>query len=136
MPKKAKSTAHALAATPKHEIVSIKVKFELNAKNGLRRIVFGLEKNTEGDEITWKIDFDLFEREKKSEAYGDPLVSLEVEVDSKLNGKAEVAAKKGLTPGQAAHAMGPAAEDAKGTTTGEVDEEDAAETVQTTLKKK
>ena len=42
----------------------------------------------------------------------------------------------GLTPGQAAHALGPAADDAKGTTTGEVAEEDAQDTVQSTLKKK
>lgn len=138
MASRTKSAAKALAPAgeAKHVIVAIKVKFELNAKNGLRRIVFGLEKDTKGDEIDWKINFQLYERAKKSDAYGDPLVSLDVEVDSKLNSKAEGAARNGLTPGQAAHALGPAADDAKGTVAGEVDEDDAKETVQATLKKK
>jgi hypothetical protein len=134
MPSGAKSKVGAIVS--KRTIVALKVKFELNAKDGLRRIVFGLEKDTEGDVVIWKIHFDLHEREKKSEAYGDPLVSLDVEIDAKLNPKAEVAAQAGLTPGQAAHALGPAADDARATTTGEVDAEDAKETVQATLKKK
>ena len=55
-----------LGGESKRVIVAIKVKFELNAKNGLRRILFGLEKDTQGDEVQWKIDFALFEREKRS----------------------------------------------------------------------
>ena len=137
MPSGARSKIGAiLSKEPKRTIVALKVKFELNAKDGLRRIVFGLEKDTEGDVVIWKIHFDLHEREKKSEPYGDPLVSLDVEVDAKLNPKAEATAQAGLTPGQAAHALGPAADDARATTTGEVDAEDAKETVQATLKKK
>lgn len=120
----------------KRVVVGINVKFELNAKNGLRRVIFGLEKNTEGTDVNWKIEFQLLERAKKSDPYGDPLVKLEVEVDTKLNAKADATAQKGLTPMQAAHALGPAADDAKGTISGEVDPEDAKDTVQATLKKK
>jgi len=54
----------------------------------LRQIVFGLEKDTKGDEIDGKINFQLYERAKKADDYGDALVSLDVEVDSKLNSKA------------------------------------------------
>lgn len=133
---KAGTSALAPSGDAKRVIVAIRVKFELNAKNGLRRIQFGLEKDTEGDQITWKISFALFEREKKSEAYGDPMVNLDVQVDSTLNSKAEAAAKNGLTPPQAAHALGPAAEDAKAAQAGEIDEDEAKETVQATLKKK
>ena len=137
MPRASKTAAAlAPAGKPKHEIIGIKVKFELNAKNGLRRIIFGLEKNSAGDEVEWKINFKLFERAKKTEAYGDPIVSLDVEVDAKLNSKAESTATKGLTSGQAAHAMGPAASDAKAAMAGEIDEDEAKETVQDTLKKK
>jgi hypothetical protein len=123
--------AAVLAGKPKPQIVGIKVKFELNARNGLRRVIFGLEKTTDGDKIHWMINFELFEREKKSEAYGDALVDLDVEVDTNLNAKAEKVAQSGLTPTQAAHALGPAADDAK-----EAGEDDAKETVQATLSQK
>ena len=126
----------APATEPKRTIVGIKVKFELNSKNGLRRVIFGLEKNTQGDEILWKINFALFEREKKSDAYGDALVDMAVEVDTQLNKRAEDTAQKGLTPGQAAHALGPAAEDAKASAAGEIDQDEASDTVQATLRKK
>ena len=138
MAKGSNTTADALAPAggAKRVVVGIKVKFELNSKNGLRRVVFGLEKNTQGDDVQWKIDFELYERDKKTDPYGDPLVKLDVEVDTRLNSKAEDTAHNGLTPRQAAHALGPAADDAKGTITGEVDEDDAKDTVQATLKKK
>jgi hypothetical protein len=128
--------ALAPAGGAKRVVVGIKVKFELNSKNGLRRVIFGLEKDMEGDDIEWKIHFELFERDKKTDPYTDPLVSLDVEVDTRLHGKAEATAHDGLTPPQAAHALGPAADDTKGTITGEVDEDDAKDTVQATLKKK
>ena len=126
----------APATEPKRTIVGIKVKFELNSKNGLRRVIFGLEKNSQGDEILWKINFALFERDKKSDAYGDALVDMAVEVDTQLNKRAEDTAQRGLTPGQAAHALGPAAEDAKASAAGEIDQDEAGETVQATLRKK
>jgi hypothetical protein len=125
-----------LAGDPKRIVVGIKVKFELNAKSGLRRVIFGLEKDTQGDDIIWKINFELYERDKKSDPYGDALIDLDVEVDSKLNKKAEDTAHNGLTPGQAAHALGPAAEDAKAAANGELDQDEASDTVQATLRKK
>ena len=125
-----------LAKAPTHDIIGIKVKFTLESKNRLRRVVFGLEKDSEGDDVVWTIEFRLFEREKKADEFGDPLVTLEVEVDQQLNARDEVAAKTGLTPGQAAHAIGTAAEDAKAAQAGEIAPEEAAETVQATLKKK
>lgn len=124
------------AGDPKRIVVGIKVKFELNSKNGLRRVIFGLEKDTQGDDIIWKINFELFERTKKSDPYGDALINLDVEVDTQLNKKAEDTAHNGLTPGQAAHALGPAADDAKAAANGELEKDEASETVQATLKKK
>ncbi len=126
----------APATEPKRTIVGIKVKFELNSKNGLRRVIFGLEKNSQGDEILWNINFALFERGKRSDAYGDALVDMTVELDTELNKRAEDTAQKGLTPGQAAHALGPAAEDAKAAAAGEIDHDEASDTVQATLRKK
>lgn len=117
-------------------VIKLKVNFQLNTPNGLRRVIFGLEKDaTSGTVVQWTINFQLFERAKKSDPFGDPIVSLDVEVDKALNAKAEKAAK-GLTAGQSAHALGPAAEDAKAAEAGEIDEEDAQQTVQNTLKKK
>ena len=123
-------------ATSSSTIIKMKVHFELNTPNGLRKVIFGLEKDaTSGTTVTWTIEFQLFERSKKSDPFGDAIVTLNVEVDKTLNSKAEKAAK-GLTAGQSAHALGPAADDAKAAQQGEFDEEEAQETVQNTLKKK
>jgi len=120
----------------KATVIKLKINFQLNTPNGLRRVIFGLEKDaTSGNIVTWTINFQLFERAKKSDPFGDPIVSLDVEVDKALNAKAEKAAK-GLTAAQSAHALGPAADDAKAAQDGEIDEEDAQQTVQNTLKKK
>ena len=117
-------------------IIKLKVHFELNTPNGLRRVIFGLSKDaTSGTTVVWTIDFQLFERAKKTDPYGDAIVTLNVEVDKALNSKAEKASK-GLTAGQSAHALGPAADDAKAAEQGEIDEEEAQQTVQNTLKKK
>jgi hypothetical protein len=120
----------------KREVVAIKVKFELNARNGLRRVMFSLEKDTDGDAINWKIQFQLFERDNKTVAYVDPLVDLEIEVDTVLHNKAQTTADKGMTPGQSAHALGPAADDAKAAAAGELDPSEAKGTIQATLRKK
>ena len=121
-------------ATP--NIIKLKVNFELNTPNGLRRVIFGLSKDaSSGQTVIWTIDFQLFERAKKSDPYGDAIVTLNVEVDKALNSKAEKASK-GLTAGQSAHALGPAADDAKAAEDGEIDPEDAQQTIQNTLKKK
>ncbi|HET6974717.1 MAG TPA: hypothetical protein VFI24_00225 [Pyrinomonadaceae bacterium] len=120
----------------KANIIKLKVNFTLNTPNGLRRVIFGLEKDaTSGNVVVWTINFQLFERTKKTDPFGDAIVTLDVEVDKALNSKAEKAAQ-GLTPGQTAHALGPAAEDARAAQTGEIDEADANDTIQNTLKKK
>jgi hypothetical protein len=121
---------------PKSTIIKLKVNFELNTPNGLRRVIFGLEKDaTAGDVVVWTINFQLFERAKRTDTYTDPIVSLQVEVDKKLFPKAEQASQ-GLTPAQSAHALGPAADDAKAAADGEIDQADAEDTIQNTLKKK
>lgn len=120
----------------KANVIKLKVNFQLNTPNGLRRVIFGLEKDaTSGTVVVWTINFQLFERAKKSDPFGDPIVSLDVEVDKALNSKAEKAAQ-GLSAGQSAHALGPAADDAKAAEDGEIDPEDAQQTIQNTLKKK
>ncbi|CAM5783905.1 hypothetical protein [Rhizobacter fulvus] len=120
------------------EITHIKVDIVINTKNRKRRIVFGLEKTTETDSVEWMIHFKLYERDDPKVDYSDNdlLVSLDVEVDAALNAKAEKAATLGFTPAQSAHAEGPAATDALAAKNGEIDEADAAETIQKTLKKK
>jgi hypothetical protein len=121
-----------------HQITHIKVDILINAKNRKRRIVFGLEKTTAADAVAWMIHFKIYEREDVKVDYteNDLLVKLDVEVDAALNAKAEKAAKLGFTAAQSAHAEGPAAADAQAAAAGEMDEADAAETIQNTLKKK
>lgn len=128
-PSKAKSNK------PKSTIIKLKVNFELNTPNGLRKVIFGLEKDaTAGNIVKWSIDFQLFERSKKSDPWGDAIVTLNVDVDKKLFPKAE-AASQGLSASQSAHALGPAADDAAAAQAGEIDEEEAQDTVQNTLNK-
>jgi hypothetical protein len=116
-------------------IIKIKVHFVLNTPNGLRRVVFGLEKDTQGDVVSWKINFQLFERAKKADPFGDAIVDLDVEVDKELNAKAEKAAKQGLTQPQTSHALGTASETSKAAEQGTVPTSDAEKSVQATLKK-
>jgi hypothetical protein len=117
-------------------VVAIKVNFELITKDKLRRVKFGLEKATAGTQISWKINFDLFEREKKTDAFGDAIVHVDIEVDKELQSKAEKTALNGMTAGQQAHALGPAADDQKLAQGGEITQDDANRTTQATLKKK
>jgi hypothetical protein len=128
-PSKAKSNK------PKSQIIKLKVNFELNTPNGLRKVIFGLEKDaTAANLVKWSIDFQLFERSKKTDPWGDAIVTLNVDVDKKLFPKAE-AATQGLTAAQSAHALGPAADDAAAAEAGEIDREEAQDTVQNTLNK-
>lgn len=125
--------AKSLKVEPKREVVKVHVKFTLNTPDGLRRVGFDLEKNTDDDgTVLWKLAFQLFERDKKSDPFGDPIVDLLVEVDSKLNSKAQAMADEGMTTRQAAFAIGPAADTAKDP---DIDDEEKASTVQRTLKK-
>lgn len=120
---------------PKSTVIKLKVNFELNTPNGLRKVIFGLEKDaTAGNIVKWSIDFQLFERSKKTDPWGDAIVTLNVDVDKKLFPKAETAAQ-GLSANQSAHALGPAADDAAAAAAGEIDEGDAQDTVQNTLRK-
>jgi hypothetical protein len=126
-------TKKALTAAPQRQIVKIHVKFTLNTPDGLRRVTFELEKDTQDDgSIDWKITFQLFERDSKTAAFGDPIVDLEVEVDSKLNSKAETMADDGMSTNQAAFAIGPAADTAKDPAVSDTKKQT---TVQNTLKK-
>jgi hypothetical protein len=109
----------------------------------LRKVFFGLEKDTKADDVVWFIHFQLQERRVKTDAFTN-LVTLDVRLDEKaLHPAAEAAASRGLTAPQAAHAVGPAADDAKGTTIDDpddpgnplVDPVDAKTTVKGTLKK-
>ena len=115
-------------------VVAVKVNFELNTPDRLRRVVFGLEKDNAGDTLVWKIGFKLFERESPSEDFGDAVVDLDVEVDEALHPNAESAAQNGLSPAQTAHALGPASDDVKAAAAGEIGQDDANDTVQQTLK--
>ena len=127
------SAASNLTAA-KRIVIGIKVHFVLNTLDGLRRVIFGLEKNTQGTQIKWTINFQLFERAKKTDDFGDAIVDIDVEVDTDLNDKAEATAhQNSLTPPQSAHAVGPAADDAKAAKAGTIDQSDANDTIQDTL---
>src|SRR3982751_742755 len=98
----ASKVAPSAPVTVKTQVVKVHVKFTLNTPDGKRRVIFDLEKNTaDSGIVSWKINFQLFEREKKSDPFGDAIVQLEVQIDSKLNNKAQAMFDNGMTPPQA-----------------------------------
>lgn len=117
------------------DVIGIDVKFTLNTPDGLRRVTFELKKDTTGQVVKWTITFQLFERTKKTDPFGDAIVDLQIEVDTKLNNKAEQMANTGMTTRQSAFAIGPAADAAKDASQGAISQDKAKTTVQTTLKK-
>ncbi len=122
-------------------VIAVKVKFELFTPNGLRHVIFGLEKDTKpgaGTEqlVVWLIHFQLFERAQKTDPWGDPIVTLDVEVDKALQPKADATSKKkALSAGQTAQVLGPASDDAKDAKAGVIDQSEADQTIKNTLKK-
>jgi len=118
-----------LAAT--REVLGVHVKFTLNTPDGLRRVIFEL-KTLDGDKVNWTIVFQLFQRAKKTDPFGDALVDLLVEVDAALNDKADKTSQN-MTRAQQRHALGPAADTAKDAKEGNATEEEAKESVQDTL---
>jgi|SRR5215471_8773628 len=117
------------------DVIGIDVKFTLNTPDGLRRVTFELKKDTTGQVVKWTIRFQLFERAQKTDQFGDPIVDLQIEVDTKLNSNAEQMANTGMTSRQSAFAIGPAADACKDASQGVISQDKAKATVQTTLKK-
>jgi hypothetical protein len=114
--------------------IALKVSFTLNTPDGLRRIYFGLEEDTDGLKDNWTITFVLCERPDTTNPFGDPVVSLTVFVASTLHANAQGAALNGLTPAQTAHATGPAADAAKAVQAGAMPSPVGNKIIQDTLK--
>jgi hypothetical protein len=119
--------ADPAAATPaslirgpvRRVVVSMSVNFVVTTTDGLRQVAFGLEKNTKGTDIEWQIHFTLLERSRKTDSF-DTIVSLDVQVDTSLAPQAEAMAHNKPTPDQAAHILGPLADDSKLVQTGDL----------------
>jgi hypothetical protein len=122
-----------VAKQPKRVVVALAVNFELNTTNGLRRVIFGLAKNTTGTDIQWQIHFTLFERSKRTDLFGDPIVKLDVDVHTSLSSNAEALAHSKPTPEQAAEIVGPVSEDAKALKANQITKPEFDESAQTVL---
>jgi hypothetical protein len=122
-----------VAKQPKRTIVSIAVNFELNTTDGLRRVIFGLEKDTKGTEVEWQIHFSLFERAKRTDDFGDPIVKVDVDVKTSLSAGAEALAQSKPSPEQAGEIIGPVSEDAKAFKTREISRTEFGESAQSIL---
>ena len=126
--------AQSTAATPataasvaraKRVVVSLAVNFELNTSNGLRKVIFGLEKDTKPEGVVeWQIHFTLFERAKRTDPFGDAIVKLDVKVDIAEFHNAEALAHSKPSPEQAGEIVGPVAEDAKAVKSGDLEKAD------------
>ncbi len=94
-------------------IVGLRVRFELGARNGLRRVVFAMERNKKtSTTVEWVIEFQLWERRSRATAF-EQIANLRVELDMAQHTQAEAVAARGLSDAQAARAIGPAADDAQ-----------------------
>lgn len=117
-------------------VKSISVDLEVMTADRLKKIIFGLDKSTEEDEERWVIEFQLLQRERKTDDFGDPLVKLSIDVTRANNTLAEETAIKGLNSRQSAHLLGPGLTDAQRLHEGKITEKRAATTVQRTLPKR
>jgi hypothetical protein len=105
--------APAAAPAGGNAIPIIAADFTLITPDKKRKVQFGLSKELKGGDIIWTINFALFERDDITKPFDtDPMVRLDVTVDTTLNDKVE-AATKGLKPEQEAQATGPASDAVK-----------------------
>lgn len=117
-------------------VKSISVDLEVMTTDRLKKIIFGLDKSTEDEEVRWVIEFQFLQRERKSDPFGDPLVTLSIDVTRANTALAEETAIKGLNSRQSAHLLGPGLTDAQRLHEGTITEKRAAATVQRTLPKR
>jgi hypothetical protein len=115
---------------------SISVDLEVMTPDRLKKIVFGLDKSTDAEGVHWAIDFQFFQRDSKTAAFGDPLVKLVIDVKKSHHALAEETAVKGLNTRQTDHLLGPAAVAAQRLQEGKTTEDKVAATVERTLPKR
>ncbi len=96
----------------KTSIIGIAVRLELNSKDGLRQVIFTLSKDTLPNAVVkWKIGFQLFEKEQKTDPAFIKLIDLTVDVSTQNEAKAAALEQaKQLSAKAAAHALGTAAD--------------------------
>jgi hypothetical protein len=117
---------------------SISIDIEVQTTDRLRKVVFGLDKETaEGGDVKWTIAFSLFEREKKTDEFGEALVKFDAVLVKAANfAQAETVAKKGkMTAPQVEHVLGTASVTAKRFKDGKTTQEKAEAAVERTLSK-
>ena len=102
----------------------------------LKKIIFGLDKSIEDEEIQWVIEFQFLQRDNKTDPFGDPLVKLSIDVKKSNEQAAEETASKGLNNPQASHLLGPGLADTQRFRDGKIPEDKLAATVQRTLPKR
>jgi hypothetical protein len=115
---------------------SISVDLEVLTPDRLKKVVFGLDKSADTDGDHWTIDFQFFLRAKKTDPFGDALVTLSIEAKKANNAAAEETALKGLNAAQTEHLLGPAVAAAQRLSEGRATEDKVAATVERTLPKR
>ena len=115
--------------------VVLKVSFTLITPDGLRKIGFTLEKDSDGVNTTWTITFALYQKKNSTDTdFGDPVISLNVVVSPTLYPAAQNVSQNGLSEKQVGHATGPAADAAQALANGTGKHVVASTSIQNTLK--
>src|ERR1700751_6163631 len=66
------------------QIIAIRVQFELGTTDGLRKVGFCLEKDTQGTDVIWRISLRLSERSDPLAVF-TPVVPLKVQIDESFD---------------------------------------------------
>ena len=86
-----------MPAGVERKMLSVHVLVDVVSKDKLRKFSFGLDKTTEENDVEdWVIHFSLFERSRKDDVFGEPILHVDVDVKTKNFRKMEVTAAKGF----------------------------------------
>ena len=88
-------------ATTEKQLIHLKVTFTVITSDNLKKIVFGLTKDTKDGNETWTINFALSDKQKATDADFSPRVTADIELELALHQLAEETATDGLNDTQA-----------------------------------
>ncbi|MCX6621940.1 MAG: hypothetical protein NTY38_12875 [Acidobacteria bacterium] len=125
-------------ASTKKVVLALSVRIDVIAPSKLKKFSFQLDKTTEADsKEKWTILFELRERAQKSGDFGEPVISVKIDVTTQNVAKTEkTALANDFTVKQTQHVVTVVAAAAKQLNAGEITQDEFNAIVQATMNKR